>query len=122
MIVKDFQYLWSYDPASGSVAVKDCEADHPADYAHHSDIEVNHPERVDGYALPITNGWRIMDKDMSEADPYITTQVKRALAHQASPPMPQIRYHGDPGAPEYHHFAHAMFQGSLEYLKNAPSA
>lgn len=99
MLVKDFQYLWAYDPASGNVTLRDSHADHPADFPYHSDIEVNHPDREDGYALPIANGWRIFNKDMTVSDPYVTAQVKRAIEHRASPLMPQIRYHGDPGAP-----------------------
>ncbi len=101
--MKAFQYIWSYNPETSQVHLIDADGNHPADFPHHADIEINHPDRVDGYALPIKNGWRIFNSDLSESDPYITQQVKNAISGLTSYELPSIRYHGDPGAYEDYH-------------------
>ena len=112
MNVNKFQYLWTYDPSNGRVTLKDSASDHPADFIYHSDIEVHHPDRIDGYALPIKNGWRIFDSDMSETDPFITQRVKDAIQGLTSPLLPQIRYHGDPGGYEDYHVSGLAHPGA----------
>lgn len=108
-----FQYLWSFDPTTNKVHIMDSAGKHPADYPHHSDIEIHHPDRVDGYALPIKNGYRIFNSDLSESDPYVTHQVKAALQGRDDPTLPAIRYHGDPGAGEDYHAWNAGAQDDL---------
>jgi hypothetical protein len=106
--IKPFQHLWSFDPSTSKVHILDAAGKHPADYPHHSDIEIHHPERIDGYALPIQNGYRIFNSDLTEADPYVTQKVKEALEGINSPSLPSIRYHGDPGAYEDYYIAHRV--------------
>lgn len=96
-----FQYLWAYDPQSNRVHFSPDEADHPADYPHHQDADINHPDAVYGYALPIEDGWRIFTDDLKEPDTYITNKVQKALQGVQEPELPSIRYHGDPGESFY---------------------
>lgn len=95
---RPFQYLFVFDPETNKVHLqpeKDGDQDFPM---HHEMAEhIHHPEKVQGYAIAIKNGWRILDETLSEVDPYIREQVKRALAgHHPAPPLPHLRYHGDP--------------------------
>jgi hypothetical protein len=110
MNMQPFQYLWSYDPETSKVVMKNSTSDHPADFPHHSDVKINHPDRIDGYALPIKNGWRIFNTDLTESDPYITQKVKEAIDGLDRPELPAIRYHGDPGGHEDYHVSYAKPQ------------
>lgn len=108
-IAKDerpFCYLWSFDPETGHVHLEKQRTDHPADFPCHHTMATHivHPERVDGYALAIKKGWRILTDEMHEPDPYIRERVSKALKGEHPPvPLPSIRYHGDPRAHEAPH-------------------
>ena len=92
-------YLWVFDPETNHVHVEDGKSDHPANFPLHGTMaeHVTHPDRVDGYAFAIKNGWRIVDDELGEVDGYIKERVKKALqGEHPAPPLPSIRYHGDP--------------------------
>ena len=98
---RPMQYLWVYDPETCKVHIEDSRHEHPADFPMHGHMaeHVTHPERVDGYAVAIKDGWRIFADDLSEVDGYVKERVKEALRgeHPAAP-LPNLRYHGDPAA------------------------
>jgi hypothetical protein len=96
---RPLEYLWVYDPETTRVIVQDAKGEHPADFPLHEDMaeHVTHPDRIDGYAIPIKNGWRIIADDLSDVDGFVKERVKDALqGKHPPPPLPSIRPHGDP--------------------------
>jgi hypothetical protein len=95
---RPFSYLWSFNPETREVVLEDEEGDGKADYPVHEEMapHIVHPDRVDGYAIAIDDGWRIFTDDMDEPDPYITNQVRKALRDKHVPPLPQVLPHGSP--------------------------
>jgi hypothetical protein len=96
---RPLQYLWVYDPETDRVHIEDAHNEHPAHFPLHDEMaeHVTHPERIDGYAISIKNGWRIVNDHMKEVDGFIKEQVLAAIrGDHPTPPLPSIRYHGDP--------------------------
>lgn len=99
------EYLWKYDPVENEVHIEPGEADHPADFPTFETMaqHVHHPDKMQGYAFPIEDGYRITD-DMGKKveDPYIIKQIVLALNKENPPkPLPHVRYHGDPEPFDY---------------------
>lgn len=102
---KDEEFLWVYEPPAheghpGKVHLENAKTDHPADFPTHGNMatEVTHPDRKEGYAYAIQGGWRLTTSDHKKVvDPYIKKLILTALRGESPlPPLPQIRYHGDP--------------------------
>lgn len=99
---RPYMWLWVYDPESGQATVDHSEDKPAAHFLSHKTFarHIHHPDQVRGYANPIQGGWRIMDDEGKKVeDPYIIRQIQVALRKQhPKPPLPSIRYHGDPHA------------------------
>ncbi len=94
-------WLWVYDPQDASVIIKDGEGDgRPAHYVTHGEMSehIHHPEKQQGYAYPIKDGWRITDDHHKKVeDPFLLKRIRAGLRKEHPPaPLPSIRYHGDP--------------------------
>lgn len=81
-------YLWVYDPDKDELHIDHNEDKHPAWKHTFQSIapHVHHPERVRGRAFAIKGGWRIMDEDNHDADPYIARKVHEKLRQEHPPP------------------------------------
>lgn len=109
----DLEFLWVYEPPEhqgehGKIHLVNRETDHPAHIPHLQDIatHVHHPDRRQGYAYSIQGGWRITDDDHKSIkdDPYLEHLILKALRGEVPPPpLPHVRYHGDPGEPPVDH-------------------
>lgn len=90
-------YLWVFDPVTGRAHIDHNEGRHRAHTLTHKDIapEVNHPDRLNGMAYRIQNGWRICDVEARPVkDTFIVDAIKRALNHEEPPkPLPHIKTH-----------------------------
>lgn len=93
-------YLWVYDPETTHVHLEKEKGDHPAHFPLHEEMatHVTHPERQQGYAWAIKGGWRIEDEFSKRVeDPFLLKRIREALrGKHSAPPLPHIRYHGNP--------------------------
>lgn len=93
-------YLWVYDPDTTEVHLQDEKGDHPAHYPTHAEMaqHVTHDDRQQGYAWSIDGGWRIEDEFSKKiTDPFLLKRIHEALrGEHPAPPLPHVRYHGDP--------------------------
>lgn len=100
----DLEFLWVYEPPAhegeeGKIHLENADAEDPLDDPTHETMatHVTHPDRVEGYAYTIKGGWRITNDEHKGVDPYIKRLVLKALRGEVpTPPLPHIRYHGDP--------------------------
>lgn len=93
---RPFLYHWAYDPDTQTVHIED-RGDHPSEFPVHKHMakHITHPDRVDGFAIAVINGWRIFTDDLQKPDPFVIERVRRALEGEHPPkPLPHIRYHG----------------------------
>jgi hypothetical protein len=93
---RPLQHLFVFDPDTTEVHLDHAKGH---EFPLHEDIaeHVVHPDRVEGYAIAIKHGWRIVDADMHEVDPFVKSQVRKALeGEHPAPALPSIRYHGSP--------------------------
>jgi hypothetical protein len=93
---RPLQHLFVFDPETTQVHLDHAKGN---DFPIHEHLaeHVTHPDRVEGYAIAVKNGWRILDAEMREVDPFVKEQVKKALrGEHPAPPLPSIRYHGSP--------------------------
>jgi hypothetical protein len=100
-----FQYVWVFDPTDHKVSIEDSSPKDAKEFPLHEHMlsELKHPDREHGYAIRIKNGWRIIDEELREVDPYVMKRVLEALNHEEpTPPLPHTRYHGDPRSKDAH--------------------
>lgn len=87
-------YLFTFDPHDGKVYLDHNEDKHPADHITHKDQapHVHHPEKIQGYAYAIKDGWRITTADHGEVkDPFVVKRVLAALRNEhPEPPLPHV--------------------------------
>jgi hypothetical protein len=95
-------HLWVFDPQTSEVTLDDNEHKSPADQVTHKDLapHVHHPERINGYAYSIKDGWRITDDAHNEVrDKFIVKRVMAKLQGEyPEPALPHISYHRIPEA------------------------
>lgn len=86
-------YLWVYDPDTDELHIDHNEDKHPAWKHTYRTVapHVHHPEKVRGKAWAIKGGWRIMDEDNGEVDPYVARRVHEELRKRhPSPKLPNL--------------------------------
>jgi hypothetical protein len=92
--------LWVFDPEKNETQVDWRQRHHPADWPSHNTMApetLRHPHHQRGYAIPIENGWRVMDHKLKPVDdPFVTKSIQRALRHSFPPDLPKVLPHGDP--------------------------
>jgi hypothetical protein len=90
-------YLWVFDPDTAKVLIEHNEDKHPADHVTHQDIgaHIHHPDKIQGYAYSIKDGWRITNDSHDEVkDPFVVKRVLSALrGEHPEAPLPHLRYH-----------------------------
>lgn len=86
-------WLWTFDPQDGKVVITHNEDRHRAHAVTHQELapEVTHPERLNGYAYKIRDGYRITtDEHRPVEDPFILKQVLTALKQENPKPLPHL--------------------------------
>ena len=84
-------FLWVFDPTDGDVRVTHNQGRPPANALTHLTMapDVVHPERLQGYAYPIKDGWRLTnDEHKKLEDPFVIRVVLKALNRQYTKPLP----------------------------------
>lgn len=84
-------YRWTFSPDTGEVEVGHNDEDHPALVRYHEQLadKLNRADVINGYAYRITDGWRLSDDEHKPLeDPYIVSQVLRALNRGPQPTGP----------------------------------
>lgn len=79
-------WLWVFNPVNGVTLAKNNQDAPRADTITHSDLaeEVDHPDRLHGYAYPIRGGYRLTDWDHRPVgDPFIVKSVLAAINEKA---------------------------------------
>jgi len=95
-------YRWTFAPDTGEVEIGHNEEDHPALIRYHEQLadQLNRGHVVHGYAYRIVDGWRLSDDEHKPLeDPYVVSQVLRALNMQSTPNRPSQPTEGPTWAP-----------------------
>jgi hypothetical protein len=89
--------LWCFDPQTSEVHMDHNQDKEPAHHVLHRDIggHIHHPDKVQGYAYSIKNGWRITNDEHKEVqDPFIVNRVMAKLrGEHPEPALPHVSYH-----------------------------
>ena len=79
-------HLWVFNPEDGSVLIETPHEKPRSEHRYHVELgkDVQHPDRVHGYAYAIRGGWRITDWEHRPVeDPFIRHAVARKLDGEA---------------------------------------
>ena len=80
--LRPLEYLWVYDPEEDRIHLENGKHEHPAHFPTHGSMvtHVTHPDRQEGYAYSIVDGWRITNDDHRKIDdPHMLKLIRAAL-------------------------------------------